>query len=284
VAELVRECLDDAAFARRPLSWVALRDGFFLKIPRLSEDPRADLEAASAVQEAAYEFTATSRLAVQCSAVPAPVGVFGGCLVTRRLEVRDLRDELLATADPQALAQETARFLGTFHRTTAPLAPTLDPVDYHGSRMLPTPPALLARIAAREPTVTARGFELRNLLRERGSGQILFIDPHEVGRGAPEEDFARLVVSLLMARWARGRPSAPWTSLDLFRLRTAYEAEHRPLDAELLRHMMRLNIAMRRGHALESVARMRFLLRPAGRLYTAWYFSRIERWSEGHGV
>jgi hypothetical protein len=286
-AESIDALLRAGAFARRPASWVAASGEWFYKIPRRSANCSVDIDDARAVADARVEFEQAALLAEHDAAVNPPIVRERACLVYPRIEGDDLMDRLRRGAsgrEAQALCEEAIALCGRLHRIEPGSLKRVAHHDYRADPFVPAPEAVLRRIRRRGLRLVVRGFEARNFRMDAGRGCLVFFDPHELVQGAPEEDFTRFVLSLLMIGWGRrGRPTA-WTQFDLDSLSAAYErASGEPLDPALARYGFDLNLRMRRTHAHRAIAAMRAgPMRLAATAYAWSHFRQIDAWRRRH--
>ncbi len=88
------------------------------------------------------------------------------------------------------------------------------------------------RLCQRPRVIVLGGLEVRNFKQAGTDGQWRFFDPHDAVLGAPEDDFARYILSLLMITWGRHATCRIWTHFDYQRL---VRHMRRPAAALLIR-------------------------------------------------
>lgn len=285
----------------RQLSWIARKGGLFFKIPRRSLDLFGDARSDSCRREIREEFHLLTLLAGLSDHVIRPVAFVEeySCLVLPDLRAENLRDVLLSELpfghiEPQSrahqvgaqVAQATLRLavgiIAGIHRQGCPEKLELRAVNYRENQWLPAPPGLAMPA---QPVVVVDGYELRNLLLDSTSGEIYLVDPHAVGIGFPEEDLARLIVSLLMLNWGRHVNCRVWTGFDCIDLLQEYEKQSgRSLDGERLAYCFEMIVAMRFYHSNRSLKKIgNPLVRRIGRVYQKAFFYQVRRWGKQHG-
>lgn len=286
--EILARAIASRTFTKRQLSWTAISDGYFLKIARRSDDPEQDMVDPGAQREIEEEFRLTTLLSSLTDDVLPPIAELPGCLVARAIDGIDLRDEIrLARDDVTGVNRrlgEAIRVCAAIHAGTARVDGELSVHDYRADPFLPAPREIVEIARGRPARVVCRGLEVRNFIRDRATGRLRFIDPHEVVLGMPEEDVTRFVVSVLMLRWGRPHFGMPWTRFSLQSVLGAYRECGLSLDPRLLDYAMRLNVEMRRHHAVLAARRTPLLLRPAALAYVRTFFSRLDRWSQANVV
>lgn len=283
VADLIRR----NAFSMRQLSWTAREDQLFFKIPRRTVDLVADARSDSCRQEIRTEFESLRLLASLSDHVIRPVGFVEeySCLVLPDLDAEDLRNVLMSSRDSgnrRVLLRDAMGIIAAIHRKGVPAGVELPTLDYEANPWLPAASHLAV---AGERVVVVDGYELRNLLVERLSGDIYLVDPHHVGIGFPEQDVARFIVSLLMLNWGRHFNCSLWTEFDWVDLIREYQnASGQSLDPERLAYCFEMIVAMRFYHSSRSLTRINPIVRPIGKAYQKAFFFQVRQWSQRHGL
>jgi hypothetical protein len=211
--------------------------------------------------------------------------LIGACIVKRRLTGMDLwalaRREGATPRARAAIIQGAARL----HLLGPEAVPGLPVHDYANDPYLPAPERLRERLRRRPRTIVLTGLEVRNFKQACADGPWQFFDPHDAALGAPEDDVARYVLSLLMVTWGRHANCRIWTWFDYRELVRAYEAERgAPLDRELLAYMFRRNIAKRRSDVRGSTRDLTWSMQVAARAYEALFFWQVRMWGGRHGL
>lgn len=295
----VAALIQSNAFSMRALSWIARKDGLFFKIPRQSSDLLADSRSAGCLAEIRKEFELLALLADLSDRVIRPIACVDeySCLVLPNLNTDDLRHVILSPpsspgralggleprtpVDRAELLRGAVGLIATIHRNGVPLPAALGRIDYGCNRWLPAPFHIAS---SEERVVVVDGYEIRNLILERPSGDIYLVDPHHVGLGFPEEDVTRLIVSLLMLNWGRHFNCTVWTEFDPADLIHEYEKESgRRLDHERLAYCFQMIVGMRFYHSSRSLKALQNpLMRLFGKAYQRGFFLQIQRWSKKH--
>lgn len=269
--------IDTLRFTRRRESWVAESRGCFYKIVRHGNDPLRDLDDPACIETARREYTDMQFLHALDGAACRPERIERACIVYPRLGGPDMRALLLGRgpAAPRVACLEAAmRSLARLHHADADRYPVK---DYRRDGFLAPGAAVLARMQGRARTLVVTGFEARNFRFDESRNAWCFFDPHHLWRGLPEEDLARLVVSLLMLPGRRRGPRV-WTHFDRFALLDAYAANApaKP-DRPLLDWFLAEELAKRRFHAMKLARRLPAAARMPGVAYTALYYARLRR-------
>ena len=283
----IRELIGSGQFSRRLLSWVCVREGYFLKIPRVHGEIEADLRDGAA--EAEREYRLTRQLAEQLDdMVDPPLHLIEGCIVKRRLTGADLW--ALARREGATPRVRTAiihglKLAARLHLLAPDAVPALPIHDYSSDPYLPAPERLRGRLRRRPRTIVITGLEVRNFKEACAGGPWRFFDPHDAVLGAPEDDVARYILSLLMVTWGRHADCRIWSRFDYGELIRAYEAERGALlDGELLAYMFQRNIAMRRCQVRGSTRDLPWVMQVAARAYEALFFWQVGLWGSRHGL
>lgn len=283
----IRDLIRGACFSARRWSWVCARDRYFLKIPRVAGQLGPDLSASRA--EAQGEFRLTQQLTRQLDGlVDAPLRLIDACIVKRRLQGPDLwhlaRREG-GTSEVQAALAQGLVLAARLHRLDPATVPDLPVHDYAQDSSLPAPKELHDRLRRRPCTIVVGGLEVRNFMQDVNDGQWKFFDPHEAVLGAPEDDFARYILSLLMIDWGRHARCRLWTRFDYQQLLQTYETERGArLDRQLLAYMFQRNVARRRHEAQESTRDLPWYTAMAARTYEGLFFGQVREWGSRHGL
>jgi hypothetical protein len=276
----IQGLISSEQFVARRWSWVCVREHYFLKIPRLHGQRQADLGAG--ILEAEEEYRLTDRLTQQLEMVDAPLMLIDACIVKRRLLGQDLwrlaRQEG-GTAEVQAAITQGLELAARLHNLDPATVPNLPVHDYANDPYLPAPKELLDPLRQKRRSIILAGFEVRNFMQDRPGGQWKFFDPHEAMLGAPEDDFARYVLSLLMINWGRNLHCRAWTHFDYPRLVRVYEAARGGhLEQDVLAYMFQRNIAARRFGARRATGKLPWFMRVAARSYEELFFRQVEKW------
>jgi len=284
----VRDLICAGHFTGRIWSWVCVTERYFLKIPRMgSGQPEADLIDGAA--EAEREYGLTQRLAKSLQGmIDTPLRLVDGCLVKRRLTGPDLwalAKEEGATPRVQTAITHGVVLAAQLHRLDPAAVPGLAIHDYANDRYLPAPAALRDRLGQRRRTIVLGGLEVRNFKQDHDDGRWLFFDPHNAVLGAPEEDFARYIQSLLMINWGRHANCRIWTRFRFQQLVEVYETTRgAALDLDLLAYMFERNVARVRSDVRAFGDWSRFLRRVAARAYEELFLWQIRKWGSHHGL
>ncbi len=288
-AGLVPDLLSAGAFARRPASWVAVRDGRFFKIPRVSNSLEADAQSSAALEQAVEEYESTALLARISDDVVRHLDFVRecACLVMPELAGPELLAEVRRarrSGEAARLVEEGCGVLARIHRGSASAVGGLPRYDYAGDAFLPAAPEQLEAIARADPMIVCGGFEIRNLMRD-ASGRLRFFDPHHVWLGIAEHDLMRYVVSALMLDWGRRLGRGLWSGFSLEGCIAAYGRERGvAVDRQLGAYAFRLCAAMRRAHAMRRVREAPVWMRGLMHLYTLVFFGQMDRWAAKHGL
>jgi len=272
-------------FTRRPLSWVAVTDDLFFKVPRRSNDVLTDATDHSVLTKAAEEYRVLVQLSEITPHVLRPVGVVSGfgCLVMHRINGQNARDILRNGSDKTVIAQtvlagiDVCASLHTCRRFPA----SLHPYDYSAdpfADVLSMPPSRPIDRA----TLVIDGFEIRNILVRTIDKFPIFFDPHQIAIGYPEDDLARYVVSLLMVSWGRGGLRV-WREFSTRSLIETYQKQANiSIDAERMGYFLKRTVRMREYYARESERRLPLPIRGLGALYRSSFFHQIKDWIAEH--
>jgi hypothetical protein len=268
-------------FVARRWSWVCVREHYFLKIPRLPGQREADLGAS--IVEAEDEYRLTDQLTQQLDGmVDAPLRLIDACIVKRRLLGQDLwrlARRQGGTTEVQAAIAQGLQLAARLHNLDPATVPNLPVHDYAKDPYLSAPKELQDHLRQRRPAIVLVGYEVRNFMQDRPGGQWKFFDPHEAMLGAPEDDFARYVLSLLMINWGRNARCRAWTHFNYGQLVQTYEtARGARLDRDLLAYMFERNVAARRYGARRSARALPWVMRVAARSYEEIFFRHVEKW------
>jgi hypothetical protein len=220
--------------------------------------------------------------------IDSPLRLIDGCIVKRRLTGPDLwmlaKEEGVTPRVRSAIAHGVV-LAAQLHRLDPAVVPDLAVHDYANDPYLPAPARLRDRLSQRQRTIVLAGLEVRNFKQDRADGRWLFFDPHHAVLGAPEDDFTRYILSLLMMNWGRHADCRIWTRFDYHELVAAYEtARGVPLDHELLAYMFRRNIARVRSEVRAFGDWSRLMVRVAARAYEDVFFWQIRRWGGRYGL
>jgi hypothetical protein len=283
----IRELIGAGQFSRRFLSWVCVRESYFLKIPRVHGEIEADLRDGAA--EAEREYRLTRQLAEHLDGmIDPPLRLIEACIVKRRLTGADLwalASREGATPRVRTAIVDGVKMAARLHLLDPGAVPGLPVHDYADDPYLPAPERLRDRLRRHPRTIVLTGLEVRNFKQACAGGPWQFFDPHRAVLGAPEDDFARYVLSLLMITWGRHARCRIWTRFDYGELVRAYEAERGDaLDRELLAYMFQRNIAMRRFEVRGSTRDLPWMMQAAARAYEALFFWQVGMWGSRHGL
>jgi hypothetical protein len=277
----IRDLVRGNQFTSRRWSWVCVRERYFLKIPRVCGRLETDLSAG--IAEAEREYRLTQHLSRRLEGmVDRPLRLSDACMVNRRLSGPDLwrmAEREGGTPEVQAGISQGLVLAAKLHRLDPKEVPGLPVHDYANDPHLPAPDAVNDRLCQRPRVIVLGGLEVRNFKLASTDGQWRFFDPHDAVLGAPEDDFARYVLSLLMITWGRHARCRVWTRFDYPQLVQAYEAARgAPLDQGLLPYMFQLNVARRRSGARRSTRRLPWFMRMAARSYEELFFRQVQKW------
>jgi len=283
----IRDLIRGACFSARRWSWVCARDRYFLKIPRVAGQLQPDLSASRA--EAEGEYRLTQQLTGQLDGmVEAPLRLIDACIVKRRLQGPDLwrlAQRVGGTPEVQAALAQGLVLAARLHRLDPATVPDLPVHDYAQDPSLPAPKELHDRLRRRPRTIVVGGLEVRNFMQDVNDGQWKFFDPHETVLGAPEDDVARYILSLLMIDWGRHARCRIWTRFNYQHLLQAYEAARgTSLDQQLLAYMFQRNVARRRNEARDSTRDLPWFMHMAARAYEGLFFRQVREWGSRHDL
>lgn len=284
----IRDLICAGQFTGRIWSWVCVRERYFLKIPRVS-DGQLETALSDGAKEAAREYQLTQSLAERLeSMIDAPLRVIDGCIVKRRLSGPDLwalAKQEGATPRVQKAIIHGVVLAARLHRLNPAALPDLAVHDYANDPYLPAPEELHDRLSQRPRTIVLGGLDVRNFKQDRADGRWLFFDPHTAVLGAPEDDFTRYILSLLMINWGRHADCRIWTRFDLHQLLRVYEeARGASLDHSLLTYMFERNMVRVRSDVRTFGDWSRFMRRVAARAYEEVFFWQIRRWGGHYGL
>jgi hypothetical protein len=283
----IRDLIWGGQFTRRTWSWICVSGRYFLKVPRVSG--RLETDFSDGAAEADREYQLTRSLAERLEGmIDVPLRLVDGCIVKPRLTGPDLwmiAKEEGATPRVQKAIERGIVLAALLHRLDPTIVGDLAAHDYANDPYLPAPKELADRLKRRRPTIVLGGLEVRNFKQDRADGQWLFFDPHKAVLGAPEDDFTRYILSLLMINWGRHANCRIWTRFDFQKLVCVYEeARGTALDHGLLRYMFQRNIARVRSDVWAFNDWSRIPLRVAARAYEQLFFWQVKRWGGRYGL
>ena len=284
----IRDLIGAGLFTGRFWSWVCVRERYFLKIPRVSGG-QLETDFSDGAAEAEREYRLTASLAEQLDGmVDVPLRLIDGCIVKRRLTGPDLwsmaREEGTTPRVRKAITHGVV-LAAQLHRLDPTAVRDLAVHDYANDPYLPAPEELSKRLGQRRQAIVLGGLDVRNFKQDCEGGRWLFFDPHHAELGAPEDDFARYILSLLMINWGRNARCRIWTQFDFQELVGAYEeAGGVFLDREVLGYMFQRNIARVRSDVWAFGDWSRFVRRVAARAYEALFFWQVRKWGGHHGL
>jgi hypothetical protein len=287
IRDLFEKLVSEGGFRKRQESWIAVSEDWFFKVPRCSNDVRADATHRLALAKAQLEYQVLAQLTEITTHVVRPLMVIPelGCLVLPRIYGDNARDILLRETDIAAV-----------NRTA--LAGIEICASLHAPRHFPKNVARLdyakdpfgeAAFAPQSPefghaTLVVHGFEIRNVMMRGSDGFPVFFDPHDVGIGHPEEDVARYIISLLMVTWGHGGGLRIWQTFSAQRVIDRYEDEAQiALDPARLTYFMRRALRMREHYARQSKSELPRVFRALGSLYQLSFFEQLKRWMAKNG-
>jgi len=282
------EWIKTLAFVERKESWVAASGDDFYKIFRSSGDPSRDWLDRECGDSARREFDDMRLLHRLGERACAPRRLDHACVVYPWLSGPDLRELLLrrdaaGAAERSVALREAVSLLTQLHAATTDSISHYPLKNYLADGFLNPDMDVLRRIGERDRTLCISGFEVRNFRYDRCRGAWIFFDPQVVSRGAPENDLARFIVSLLMVNWGKGGSSRIWREFDIGDLISTYErAASRSIDPVLLNYFLQESIAMRRHFAERALRALHGVSRVFGRPYLAAYFRQLEKWAKNH--
>ena len=283
----VGDLIHAGRFTARYFSWVCVRGRYFLKIPRVSGELETDFSGGAA--EAEREYRLMRSLAEGLGGmIDVPLRLVDGCIVMPRLTGPDLwamAKEEGATPRVEKAITHGLMLAAHLHRLDPTTLRDLTAHDYANDPYLPASELLEDRLRKRPRTIVLGGLEVRNFKQDRADGRWLFFDPHNAELGAPEDDFARYVLSLLMINWGRHAYCRIWTHFDVQNLVRLYEeARGASIDHELLGYMFQRNVAWRRSAARGLADALPWAMRAAALTYEKLYFWQIRRWGCRYGL
>lgn len=287
VSDLEKLIPEVRSFAKRPESWVAVKDELFFKVPRLREELGDDLNGAANISMAEAELRASKYLAAMDSNVLEPLGVSRACLIYRAISGPDLRDALLG--DNFELGQcgllQAMGMLGRLHSSFRRSA--VEMAEYGvTSPFFVTPTERCRRLMqVRAKSIVIDGFEVRNFRFDSRRRAWIFFDPHRIRIGPAECDVARFIVSLLMLRWGRSVRCWTWTRFNVKELLRTYEEESGcELDSDLIQFFLAENVAMREHYALLTIKDMSTVVKPLAMAYRNVFFLQTRNWVAKNGL
>lgn len=283
----VKRALEDGEFKGRRFAWIAQHQDLFLKIPRMGDVVLEDLSSDKVRTLAEQEFRDLNTLADLCSSVVRPLCVVTrfSCLVLPLLRGTELRPLLLNPIhreQSRGLVRAAVEIVAEIHRKTLT-------ADLNGYKLrdylLPRPVGTQGHSAELRRVLVVEGFEVRNLFLSTSPRHLWFFDPHELAVGYPEEDMARLVLSLLMLNWGRSPRCKPWVD---FSYGDMLEHYGRHAGYELRRDQMQFAfkyaLELRKSNATRSIVAMVAPIRPIARLYSSLYFGQVLSWAARNGL
>ena len=284
----IQDLIRAGRFTGRIWSWVCIGQRYFLKIPKVSGG-HLDTDFRDGAAEADREYRLTQSLAERIEGmVDTPLRLIDGCLVKRRLVGPDLwalAKQQGATKRVEEAIKHGVVFAAQLHRLDPATVPGLTVHDYANDPYLSAPEQLRDRLGQRQQTIVLGGLDVRNFKQDRPAGRWLFFDPHTAQVGAPEDDFARYILSLLMINWGRHLDCRIWTQFDYHELAAVYEnTRGASLDHDLLAYMFARNIARVRSDVWASYDWSLWLRRAAARAYEKLFFWQAMRWGAQYGL
>ena len=214
------------------------------------------------------------------SHVLSPVDRLQACVAFPFLSGPDMINELRVsrkTDQARAVIGDAMTVLGALHSSVN--LPGLEIRDYGADRFLPATRDICDRIDSRPKTVVIDGFEVRNFRYDDAVEEWRFFDPHRLRIGAPEEDVARFIISLLMLTWGRGGHLRIWQKFEYADVVSTYrEYSEYDLDSHLMKFFLGQVISMRHCHARTAVACWPNITQWLGQLYACSFFKQIKRW------
>jgi hypothetical protein len=277
----IQELILAKQFVARRWSWVCVGERYFLKIPRLHGEREANLGAS--IVDAQDEYRLTEQLTEQLDGlVDAPLRLIDACIVKRRLLGQDLwrlARRQGGTAEVRAAIAQGLALAARLHNLDPAAVPDLSVHDYAQDPYLPAPRSLHSHLRQRRSAIILTGFEVRNFRQDHVGGQWKFFDPHAAMLGAPEDDFARYILSLLMINWGRHVRCRVWTDFNYGDLVRTYDAARgASLEHEVLAYMFQRNIAERRFGARRATRQLPWVMRLAARSYEEVFFRKVQQW------
>ncbi|MFW5888107.1 MAG: hypothetical protein ACOCVY_00115 [Patescibacteria group bacterium] len=277
----IEDLIDQNAFQKRRLSWVAQDDNFFYKIPRISRSLKADIENEKIKQEASSEYEQLkilNRGAPYLVKEPVDLSLKYSCIINKKISGPDLREELLRSKDNSYIEKELKKVIEKIAKLHQDNFKDELPVrDY--SRIQNLEKDILSKVDKRPRVVNARGFSVRNLRYDK-NGDVFFFDPTGLSLGAPEEGLANIVFSLLLLKWGRNHQCFVFNNFALEELLGYYESRSGiEVDTDVFFAMLDL-----RMHSQErSVRKKMKRLIPISIIllvYTKIFFYQINKWKK----
>jgi hypothetical protein len=283
---------DYSRFHARSLSWICTQGTLFLKIRKYHDSIEDDLQDARAKEHAQREHDNLVLLHQLDDAVIQPLARVDACVIYPCVEGYDLVDESSRKRirdirpDFDRHIEDGISLLARLHGHPEKVPEGLARCDYRNSEFLPlTDAGLISTIEGRPSSLVIHGFEVRNLRYDTAENRVRFLDPHRIFVGAPEEDVARYILSLLMINWGRHLNCMVWDDFDAERLLRAYEeVRGMALDRRLLAYMFDLKVAMRTSHARKNIERMNPFQGLLARVYARLFFRNVESWRKEVGA
>ena len=283
--------LDYSRFRARSLSWIYTDGTHFFKIRKYNESIGDDLHDARAKAHAKTEHDNLALLHQLDDAVVKPLALVDACVIYPCVEGYDLVDESSRKRirdnrrDFRRHIEDGITLLARLHRHQEDLPEGLARCDYRNSEFLPlADEGLISTVENRPASLVIQGFEIRNLRYDTAENRLRFLDPHHIFLGAPEEDVARYVLSLLMINWGRHLNFMVWEDFDPADLIRAYEnARGMALDRRILAYMFDLKVAMRKKHARRNIQSMNPLQGFTAHAYLKLFFRNVDAWRKGVG-
>lgn len=284
----IRGLICAGLFTGRIWSWVCVHERYFLKIPR-GRGGRLETDFRNGAAEAEREYRVTRQLAEHLGGgIDVPLRRIDGCIVKRRLTGPDLwslAKEEGPTARVQRAITQGVMLATQLDRLDPAAVPNLPVHDYANDPHYPAPLKLHDRLSHRRRTIVLSGLEVRNFKQDGPDGRWLFFDPHDAVLGAPEDNFTRYILSLLMINWGRHADFRIWTQFDFRHLVRTYErARGAPLDSDLLSYMFERNIRRVCSDIWAFGDWSRLTRRAAARAYEGLFFWQVRRWGGHHGL
>lgn len=282
--------LEGRKIISRRWSWVASSNNFFFKIPKLSESLKSDMSNPKALKSAREEYDNLIFLKRLCDDVVKPVDILEkySCVIMDHIEGWDLLDELGNNNGPEALQlalEEGISLCALWHKYVPKESEKPPYIDYLNNHFYPAGDEVIRALRSHTYTIISSGYEIRNLMRDQKTNRLKFFDPHHLSLSAPEEDFTRFILSILMANWGKKMNLFIWNNFNFSRLVKVYEeARGAPLNKHILRYTFDLNVAMRKYFVEESIKQMKIYIRPVGLFYKKVYFYQINNWRNANGI
>jgi hypothetical protein len=282
IRHLFEKLVSEGRFRKRQESWIAVAEDWFFKVPRCSNDVKADATHGLTVAKAQVEYQALAQLAEITSYVVRPAMTIPelGCLVLPRIYGDNARDILLRETDIAVVKRTALAGIDICASLHAPrhFPKSVTRLDYAKD------PFGEAGITPQNPefeqaTLVVHGFEIRNVIIQGSDGSPVFFDPHDVGIGHPEDDLARYIISLLMVTWGYGGGLRIWQTFSVHDLIDRYEDQAEiAVDSARLTYFMRRALRMREHYARRSRLQLPPVVRGLGALYQLTFFEQLNRW------